>query len=29
MRYKRALFMVVYALAATIGPAYGQSQDDL
>ena len=29
MRYKRALFTLVYAVAATIGPAYGQSQDDL
>ena len=29
MRYKSALFMLVCAVAATIGPAYGQSQDDL
>jgi predicted DNA-binding protein with PD1-like motif len=29
MRDKRALFMVVCAIVATIGLAYGQSQDDL
>lgn len=29
MRYKRALFMVVCAIVATIGPVHGQSQDDL
>ena len=29
MRYKRALFMVVCAVVAAIGPAYSQSPDDL